>query len=282
MEGYTHALSGAAAWMAVTSSTGAALGAWEQPPSVVIGGAIVCAGWAMWPDADHADATIAHSLPPVTGILARFVHRISGGHRHGTHSLIGVAVFTIIAALAAIPMVEVHGKSIPIGSAIVAATCIAFASASLGLNKGWARRGFVKDLIESSLGNWILAIGGAVTVTWLLDYRWTWLPACAALGVFVHILGDCLTPQGVPWLWPWNPKPPQWWAQMPKPIRGVWHNNGYFRLPLLGTTQARRGKRRGFTLSREHILAFVIGVYVLYVGAGVIAASTGSSLPYVH
>lgn len=277
MEGYTHALSGAAGWMAVTSSSAVALGAWEQSTPVVLGGAVVCAGWALWPDADHADATIAHSLPPVTNIMARGIGTLSGGHRHGTHSLIGIVVFTVIAALAALPTAEIHGKTVPIGSLIITVLCVAFASKSLGLNKGWAPRGVARDIVESSMGSWVLALGAAGAVTWFLDYKWTWLPQCAALGVFIHILGDFLTPQGVPWLWPWNPKPPRWW---PSPLGWFWHRNGYFRIPLLGKTQGRAKGRR--VVTREHLLATVLGLYVTYVTGATIMLGSNSTVPYLH
>lgn len=277
MEGYTHALSGAAAWMALTSTTAAASGQWEQSSAVVLGGAVVCAGWALCPDADHLDGTIAHSLPPLTNVMTRSVHRLSGGHRHGTHSLLGILVFAALAALAALPAAQVHGKTIPIGSAIVATLCIAFASKALGLASGLGFRGVVGDIMRSPLGNWIIALAGGLGVTWFLDYRWPWLPACAALGAYVHVLGDSMTPEGVPWLWPWNPKPSPWW---PRVLRSWWKPNGYMGIPLFGTTQTRGPGARAIT--REHVFAFVLGLYVLYVMSAEVARCLDVTLPYVH
>lgn len=277
MEGYTHALSGAAAWLALTSSSAVAIGVSEQASPVVLGGAVVCAGAALLPDLDHHNGTIAHSLRPLSKWMTRAVARLSGGHRHGTHSLIGVAVFALIAYLASIPTMEIHGKTVAVGSGIVAALCIAFASKSLGLTKGLGFRGVAGDIMSSPLGEWIVAFGVAGVITWLLDYQWTWLGPCIALGAFIHIVGDMLTPEGVPWLWPWNPKPPAWW---PHGLRWFWHRNGYFRFPILGTVSL--GSSRSFNVfSREAWFGLVLSLYVIYVCVFNIAQMNGSTLPYV-
>src|SRR3954465_3160274 len=99
--GFTHATSGTAAWFAVTAAL-PAFGPGIAPlePAGVLAGAMVCAGAALLPDADHHNATIAHSLPPLSNAVCAGVGTLSGGHRQGTHSLIGIAVFTLIAWLA--------------------------------------------------------------------------------------------------------------------------------------------------------------------------------------
>ena len=58
---------------------------------------MVCAGAALLPDADHRRATIAHSLPPVSNAICAGIGEVSGGHRNGTHSLLGIAAFTLLA-----------------------------------------------------------------------------------------------------------------------------------------------------------------------------------------
>ncbi|WP_262925695.1 metal-dependent hydrolase [Kocuria atrinae] len=73
----------------------------------VVTGALICAGAALLPDIDHPSGTVARSLPPFSGWLARIVSRLSGGHRRGTHSVIGLLVFTLLAWLsqnAALPV----------------------------------------------------------------------------------------------------------------------------------------------------------------------------------
>ena len=100
MMGYSHAVTGAAGWLAITSTSGAALGVYDPgSTAVVLAGSVLCAGAAMAPDADHGQASIAHSLPPVTKWMAQGIGVVSGGHRHGTHSFIGVAVFALFTYL---------------------------------------------------------------------------------------------------------------------------------------------------------------------------------------
>ena len=58
------------------------------------------AGMAVLPDLDHCRAVLAQSFGFLTKGFAWLVPKISGGHRHGTHSLAGVAVFALLAMAA--------------------------------------------------------------------------------------------------------------------------------------------------------------------------------------
>ena len=89
MLGRTHALSGADAVLALTPllrDHGVTVDAWAVPVA-----AVTAAGAAVLPDFDHADATPARSLGPLTAGLAWCVGLVSGGHRNGTHSFLGLA-----------------------------------------------------------------------------------------------------------------------------------------------------------------------------------------------
>ena len=93
MLGRDHALSGALAFAGVApliQVTGVHL----------VGAAALTAGAGVLPDIDEPGSTIARTFGFMTGAFAWIVHRISGGHRKGTHSLLGVALLTT-AALAA-------------------------------------------------------------------------------------------------------------------------------------------------------------------------------------
>lgn len=97
MMGAQHAACGAGAWVAVAADYDLPLSPITEPlvasmpwlswlpdavplgfglldvgPAAVFMGAIICAGAALLPDIDHHNASIAHSLPPVSMILARF------------------------------------------------------------------------------------------------------------------------------------------------------------------------------------------------------------------
>src|SRR5262252_4064694 len=93
MLGHDHALSGALAFAVVA-------------PLLPVSGtqlavaAALTAGAGILPDLDEPGSTIARTFGFLTGGFAWIIHKISGGHRKGTHSLLGIALMTV-AALAA-------------------------------------------------------------------------------------------------------------------------------------------------------------------------------------
>ncbi len=94
MLGRDHALSGALAFTAAAPLlhvTGAHLAA----------AIALTAGAGVLPDIDEPGSTIARTFGFLTGTFSWIVHRISGGHRKGTHSLLGIALLTA-ASLAAV------------------------------------------------------------------------------------------------------------------------------------------------------------------------------------
>lgn len=261
MQGYSHALTGAAGWLMATTAVHVPLGflgypgvavplsanLFVTPVETALIGAVVCAGAAMLPDTDHPQGSIAHSLPPVTQLLCHGVNHVSGGHRHGTHSFVGVAAFMVVALLASVIVVPVQGRTVAVGAGIVAVLLTAFAVKALRVKPGG--RGSV---LNTAIGPWVISVLTAGAATYLLDYRWEWLAFAVGWGAFIHIVGDGLTTQGVPWLWPWNPKPPRVVLRLPvvgPVIRIVWQDNGYFRIPLLGDTDSLREKVFGVVLT---------------------------------
>lgn len=289
MQGYSHALTGAAAWLALTSTSGAALGWYEQPVQAVLTGTVVCAGAALLPDLDHPQGTIAWSLPPVkagdltlipspTKAMCEGVAAISGGHRHGTHSIVGIAVFTALAWAASLYTVVIHGRSITLGAGLFVVLLVAFASKALRIsrNLGGAaggRKSLVGGILKSWLGPWVLALGSAAFATWVLGEQWNWLLVAVGVGALLHNIGDSLTVEGVPWLWPWNPKPPKILLRVPilgSVVGWVWQRNGYFRIPILGHT----------TSTRERIFAFLVATYVVYLLVFEVARLAGDHLLY--
>src|SRR6185437_10194221 len=87
MLGRDHALSGAVVVAALAPPLH--VGIAHLAAGVVLG-----AGAGVLPDIDHPDSTISRSFGFLTEWFAWVVDRISGGHRHGTHSLVGIAAFT--------------------------------------------------------------------------------------------------------------------------------------------------------------------------------------------
>src|SRR3954465_4194048 len=93
--GFTHATSGTAAWFAVTAALPAfGTGIAPLEPAGALAAAMVWAGAARLPDADHRSAAIAHSVPVLGPLVTDAIGDASGGHRHGAHTLLAAALVT--------------------------------------------------------------------------------------------------------------------------------------------------------------------------------------------
>lgn len=226
--GVRHAVSGAAAWAAVTATVPYTLGLDPMPARTVVIGSLVTAGAALLPDADHHNGTIARSAGLLSQGVARAAEAASGGHRHGTHSALAVVGFSVATSTlgrweATVPAFG----TIPVGATLVLLALVAFAAKALRIARG---------------GTVTLWVGAASLVVALLHFapdQLTWLPLSVMVGVIVHLIGDMLTVGGVPLLWPWVPKPPRAWAATPV-LNRIWMRNGYVALPVLGRTGSAR------------------------------------------
>jgi membrane-bound metal-dependent hydrolase YbcI (DUF457 family) len=174
--GKTHALSGVTAWLAAVPVIDqvVALG-WRE----VAAGAVITAGAAMLPDLDHPSSSIARSWGPITRLLSRLVARVSGGHRHATHSLLFALLCGGLAWWAGLA-----------GGWWVLTPVFLVASLAIGT-------------LYRSKGprNEALAAGLALAVH-LGEVRTDWLGLAIGLGCLAHVLGDMLTPERCPLLWP--------------------------------------------------------------------------------
>src|SRR6201992_1651779 len=90
MLGRDHALSGAVVFAGLAPLL-------HVSEAHLAAGVVLTAGAGVLPDIDHPDSTISRSFGFLTEWFAWVVDRISGGHRHGTHSFIGIAAFTAAA-----------------------------------------------------------------------------------------------------------------------------------------------------------------------------------------
>jgi|ERR1700722_16722811 len=177
MIGRSHALSGLVTGLAVGSF------ALREPPGPLVLFAGLVTAYALAPDLDACGSTAARSLGFVTEIVAWTVGKVSGGHRHGTHSVAGIAVFTGIAWVACLLRHTIPGQ-IALGMILAAG----FVSAVDALRIG------------GHLGN-LGALAAAAAMTWT-GYGLVLVPVAAALGCATHLGGDALTRCGVPLLWP--------------------------------------------------------------------------------
>ena len=129
--------------------------------------------------------------------LAWVVHRVSGGHRKGTHSLTGIGVFTV-GAWVAVRFDASMGGKITLGVFLALLLAAAFHALRLGGHHG------------DALG----VAAAAAAVYWHAGL--SWVPLCIALGAFAHIAGDELTHSGCPLLYPFSKRE---FHLLPHPLR---------------------------------------------------------------
>jgi membrane-bound metal-dependent hydrolase YbcI (DUF457 family) len=211
MMGPSHALSGAAVWLAGSWAMQEYLGLHQTPVQLVVGTAM-CAGGALLPDLDlsgrvttrQGGATVAQTFGVFSLFVAEVVEKVSlavylatrtrrdprrnNGHRTLTHTLL----FNVLLGYGAFELCLRLGKWAVIGTLFVT-----FAMALRGLFEKWAKR-----------AGWLIVTGvAALGTSWAIDT----LPAgrgypilglAIGVGGIVHLLGDMVTTHGCPILWP--------------------------------------------------------------------------------
>lgn len=223
-----HAASGAAAWVAIASTGPYTLGWYPLDATGILIGGMATAGTALVCDWDHRHSTVANSLPPLSNVIAVGIENASGGHRQGTHSVLGAAFFVLLATLAGQIQLETQWGLLSVGAGLLCMFMINIAAKALKL---FPKAGFIS--------NWLFALTMAGVVTWFAPDQWTWLPVSMLTGVVVHIVGDMITTGGVPLLWPIVIKPPRFLRKLPV-LNDIWRANGAFSLPLLGRAGSKR------------------------------------------
>lgn len=182
--GKTHALAGLAAGAAWSEF--AQHGTWQH--TVAFAG--FTGALALWNDADQCGSTVSRSLGVFSNLVAMGIRKVSGGHRHLTHSLTGIAA-TWGLAWAAVLLLPYRPWSY--GADAILAVLITFS---------------VSGLLESlrlmkSTPADVTAIGVTIAVIWH-GYGLALIPAAVLLGQLAHAFMDCLTDSGCPLLLPFT------------------------------------------------------------------------------
>jgi membrane-bound metal-dependent hydrolase YbcI (DUF457 family) len=169
--GHTHALSGAV--------TGLAAGTWLHygaPEAAALAG--FTAGMALLPDLDKCGSSAARSLGFISEAVARAFGKISGGHRHATHSFPGIVIFTALAWVSCHYRAGDAGRA---GLALLLTLSVAGALEALRI-----ARGHVADLAGVAVAAAVIWHGCGLAL----------IPLAVALGTATHIAGDMLTESG--------------------------------------------------------------------------------------
>ena len=174
--GRDHALSGGLAFAAVAPLL-------HPTVPALAAGVVLTAGAALLPDFDEPHSTIARTAGFLTGGFARLVRLVSGGHRKGSHSVVGLAVFTAAAWAAVRYDGSMYGK-VALGVFLALLLAAAFRALHIGGHHG------------DALG----MAAAAAMVYWRTGLSLVAL--CIALGAAAHVAGDMCTDDGVPFLYP--------------------------------------------------------------------------------
>jgi membrane-bound metal-dependent hydrolase YbcI (DUF457 family) len=201
--GPTHAVMGFAAWggvslLAVTHGVPITAQTW-------LAGAMLTAGAALLPDLDHPPATVSRSFGPITGITSRGVNMVSvgiynmtrlrkdphrdGGHRTFTHT----AVFAALTGTVLTTLVLLNNPWLT--------SALLFFFAGLGI------RGLLHEW-DHKADTFVVILLSAL-VTWYCwqwvrtgDHHAQWFGVAAVTGCLAHLVGDMVTEEGCPMLWP--------------------------------------------------------------------------------
>lgn len=202
--GPTHAMSGLAAWAAVTAFAGAdAIG--QLTPKTWVVGATLASGAALLPDIDHPKATVASTfggisrgmsagISGISGVVYRLTRTHRDPDRKGTHrGLTHTLVFAVLSGLVTTAIVQ--------SSAGWALGVLMFFFAGLavrGIMHSWSPN---RDALLIAVASLLLTIA-----------CWAWAgdqPSNAAafgvavmIGCVAHLVGDAITEEGCPMLWP--------------------------------------------------------------------------------
>jgi membrane-bound metal-dependent hydrolase YbcI (DUF457 family) len=211
MMGPSHALSGAAVWLAGSWALDHFAGYGQSPLAVAVGTA-VCAGGALLPDLDlsgkvtrnQGGATVARTFGVFSLFVAEVIEKTSlgvytatklskdprrnNGHRTLTHTL----PFAGLVGWGTTTLCANYGRW-----AVVAVVFFMAGLALRGLFDEWAERaGWVIVTLASGLVAWFTAANLPG------DRGYPMLGFAVGVGCFVHLLGDMITKNGVPILWP--------------------------------------------------------------------------------
>jgi membrane-bound metal-dependent hydrolase YbcI (DUF457 family) len=171
MLGHSHALSGA------VTGTAAGIFLHMSPPQIAALAGFT-AGMALLPDLDKCGSSPARSCGFLSEGVAWTIGKISGGHRHATHSILGIAIFTVLAWLSCQYRADVAGKT---GLALLMTLSVAGALEALRIARGhWA------DLVGVAVASWEIWFG----------YGLRLIPLAVLIGCSTHIVGDMLTDSG--------------------------------------------------------------------------------------
>lgn len=228
--GPTHAMSGAAAWLAgVTTSSALMASMGVDSPTVYFLGAMVAGGAALAPDIDSHSSTVVNSF----GFLGKGAHKVANslsltvyhatktrrdehrenGHRTLFHTpVMAILVGLLVSFLSSLSQtVTLFGKDFSVGQLSTLVTLFIFLHLAMA--------GIFEKKIKNArrkYGPYVM-MGFSAIVTLVTAFlmpageTYGWLGFAVGFGWFMHLLGDMITKMGVPLLFPLVYRGKRWW-----------------------------------------------------------------------
>jgi hypothetical protein len=264
--GPTHAMSGAAAWLAAVAAAGAGASApgldvlVGMPLPVVAMGAAVCAGGALLPDIDcpgsmslrdgstvvRAFGIVGEAVGQAMDGLSLLVFNLTrsrhdperhSGHRLFTHTAVfAVGLGMVTSLTASLPgTFSAAGKEYSTGTAVALLIMWSCLHLSLfGLFERWTKKQRKKFGLIG-----VMVISGALTLVTASALpaetaggKFWWLGLAVGSGSAVHCIGDAITRAGVPFVWP-VPIGRRRWAEIQLPSLLAIRAGGKFEYAVL-------------------------------------------------
>lgn len=156
-------------------------------------------GTALLPDIDHPDSTVSNVYGPLTRTFALVLD-----HRKQTHSIPGVLAFsTAVYAAAQFADEPVNSPVWWLSRSVLFLVLTLIYASTLRLFhiKGW-----LDDFLPLPVCAMITYGEPVLVQLGIQPFPFQDLPQLVALGMFVHIVGDWVTKQPIPLLWPFSSK----------------------------------------------------------------------------
>jgi membrane-bound metal-dependent hydrolase YbcI (DUF457 family) len=226
--GPTHAMSGAAASLAVISIYTVNVG--PVHPTIAILGSVMAAGAALAPDIDSKQSTVVRSFGifglaayHVANSLSVAVHNITrgrrdemitNGHRTLFHTSVMAILMGVLVAALTTPteIIKVAGEEYSIGQFNAVILMSIFINLSFS--------GLLEKRIKKArkqFGPYILmavSLGLAALLSRFMptpDGTYAYLGLAVGFGWYMHLLGDAITKMGVPLAWPIKVRGKRWY-----------------------------------------------------------------------
>lgn len=184
------------AWTGVLAAVGTAQYIHADIPTLVL----LCTtfpGAALLPDIDHAKATVSNTFGPFTRVFSYVL-----GHRRETHSIPGILSIGMLVGVCASLNDPMYDPVFMYTSRAVLAVVLILLWASV--IRLFKIRGWLDDLAPIPVAVGVTFFPEQLMSIGIPAFPFKILAPVVIAGMLVHVVGDLLTKQGCPLMWPFS------------------------------------------------------------------------------